>query len=192
MKNIFNITKLTKVSGICGILASLIFFSSILISIYTSASFKWTNNALSDLGIDANSFVYFNVGLILCGLLFFIFSLGFTKILDNKIGKYLLIIAPLSLIGVGLFSESFFIPHYIFSALFFISFSLSLLVSGIILIKNKQDKAMGIIACFFSIIAFSSIILLFFFKGIAIPEAFASFPGLVWYQTYGVKIAIQS
>jgi len=129
--------------------------------------------------------------LILCGLLFLFFSLGFSKVLDNKIGKYLLIITSLSLIGVGLFSESFFIPHYIFSVLFFASFSLSLLVTGIILIKSKQDKVMGVTACIFSIVAFSSIILLYFFKGIAIPEAFASFPGMVWYQTYGVKLAIQ-
>ena len=66
-----------------------------------------------------------------------------------------------------------------------------LILIQIILIKSKQDKVMGVTACIFSIVAFSSIILLYFFKGIAIPEAFASFPGMVWYQTYGVKLAIQ-
>jgi len=178
-------------SGICGILASLVIFTSILLAIYVSPWFRWTNNALSDLGVEEASALFFNGGLVLGGVLLFIFSLGLATTLPNKIGAYLLAFGSLSLMGIGLFPETLFIPHYIVSATFFVLLALSLFVIGITTVKKQNDRNIGAIACVFSVIAVCSAVLLNFFSGIAIPEAFASFPGIIWCMIYSVKTAQQ-
>ena len=75
----------TNLAGICGILLPFVFFTGILIAISYSPWFKWTHNALSDLGVKGISALIFNNGLIFGGLLAFIFSIGLIKILSNPL-----------------------------------------------------------------------------------------------------------
>ena len=82
-KNIKNLN-VKKLTGLCGILIPIVFLTGILIAMLYSPWFKWTNNALSDLGAEGISAFFFNNTLIFDGLLALIFSIGLIKILSIK------------------------------------------------------------------------------------------------------------
>ena len=178
-----------KISGICGILVPIVLFSCIVLSISRSPWFDWTNNALSDMGIKENVSLIFNGGFILAGIFSFIFSLGLVKILSKKIGAYVLAASSLALIFIGIFPENIFTLHYIASATFFITIFFSLFIFGITIKKDRFEKNMALISFIFALTALASAGFLIFLKGIAIPEAFACFPGLIWCSTFGIKMS---
>lgn len=190
-KNIIKKTDTTKLAGLCGILTPFAFFTGILIALLYSPWFKWTNNALSDLGVKGVSALIFNNGLIFGGLLIFIFSIGLNKILSNKIGAYVLAISSLGLIGAGLFPITLFTLHYIMSAIFFGSLAIGLLIIGITMKHNQFDQNMGNAAITVALLAFISPITLYFFRGIAIPEMIICFFAFIWCMFYGIKITLK-
>jgi len=190
-KNSFKKTGTTKLAGICGILLPFVFFTGILIAISYSPWFKWTNNALSDLGVKGSSALIFNNGLIFGGLLAFIFSIGLIKILSNKIGAYILAIGSLALIGAGLFPITMYTLHYIMSAIFFGSLTIGLLIIGITMKYNQFDQNMGNAAIMIALLAFITPVTLYFSHGIAIPEMIICFLVFLWCMSYGVKITLK-
>jgi len=123
--------KITRLAGICGVLVPIVIFISIWLAIYGAPWFRWTNNALSELGVEGISAFFFNNGIILGGIFAFIFSLGLVKILSNKIGAYLLAVSSLALIGAGLFPITVFELHYVSSAAFFVLLTAALFIIGI-------------------------------------------------------------
>ena len=181
-----------RFSGFCGIIMPFVFLTSILFAMFYSPWFKWTNNALSDLGSVGISAIIFNNGLILTGFFALIFSIGIIRLLSMKIGGYLIAISSVALIFVGIFPVTIFDIHFIASAIFFISMTIGLLIIGITMKYIHFDKNMGNAAITISIIAFFSPICLYFFNGIAIPEMIICFFIFLWYLSYGVKIAIKT
>lgn len=194
MKNKISIEKVskTKLAGLCGIFMPFVFLISILIAMLYSPWFRWTNNALSDLGAEGVSALFFNYGLMFSGFLAFIFSIGIIKILSIKIGGYSLAISSLALIGVGIFPITIFNLHYIASAIFFISMTIGLLIIGITMKHNHFDRNMGNAAITIALVAFISPVTLYFFKGIAIPEMIICFFIFIWYMSYGLKLSIKT
>jgi hypothetical membrane protein len=150
--------------------------------------FRWTHNALSDLGIKSNAAAFFNIGMTLGGILTFVFSLGLIRILSNKIGAYVLSLSALGLMGIGLFPETIFTLHFISSATFFVLLALSLLFIGLKIKQDPFERNMGMLATLFAMVAISSTIFLIPFEGVAIPEAFACFPAFIWCMIYGAKM----
>lgn len=185
-KKKFNII---QIAGICGIFIPVVIFTCLGFSIGSSPWFTWTQHALSDLGIQQNTAWVFNNGVILGGILTFIFSFGLLQILSNKIGAYLLLLSSVALIGIGIFPETIFVVHYITSASFFILLIIALLIIGLTSKKNTFEYKIGICALVFALIALSSIIFLFYFEGIAIPEAFSCFPAFIWCSMVGIHMA---
>ena len=183
-------TVITRIAGICGVLIPVVVFLCIGLALTQSSWFGWANNALSDLGARENVAAIFNNGLILGGIFAFIFSIGLAKILSRKIGAYILAISALALIGVGVFPETLFSLHYIMSAAFFVFLAISLFVVGITIKRGNFEQNMGLIAFIFALFAFVSPVFLPFLNGIAIPEALACFPALVWCMVYGAKMAV--
>jgi hypothetical membrane protein len=181
-----------KITGLCGILVPFVFLISILIAMLNSPWFKWTDNALSDLGAEGISAFFFNNGLILAGFLGLIFSIGLIKILTIKIGGYFLAISSISLVFVGIFPVTVFDLHYIASASFFITMTIGMLIIGITIRNNKNNLNMGNKAVYIALIAFVSPITLYYFNGIAIPEMIICFFIFLWYMSYGVKISIKT
>ena len=181
--------KLNKIIAVCGILIPIIIFTSIFIAISVAPWFKWTNNALSDLGVRGLSAFFFNNGLILGGFFIFIFSLCLLRLLKNKIGAYLLLGSSISLIGIGIFPETIIILHYLTSTTFFILLTIAMLIIGITMYINNSYKKLGTTALIFSIIALLSPLTLGHFTGIAIPEAIACFPAFIWCMLFGIKIS---
>jgi len=187
-KNSIKKSGTTNISGLCGIFMPFAFLISILIAMLHSPWFKWTNNALSDLGAEGVSAFFFNNGLIIAGLLAFIFSLGLIKILSIKIGGYIIALGSLALIGIGIFPITIFNLHYIASAIFFISLTIGLLIVGITMKQYHFDNTMANAAIIIALIAFISPVTLYFFSGIAIPEMIICYFVFLWCMSYGVKI----
>jgi len=181
-------TSITKIAGLCGVLVPIVVFVCIGLSMTQAPWFKWTHNALSDLGIKSNAAAFFNIGMMLGGILTFVFSLGLIRILSNKIGAYILSLSALGLIGIGLFPETIFTLHFISSATFFVLLALSLLLIGLKIKQDPFERNMGMLATLFAMVAISSTIFLIPFEGVAIPEAFACFPAFIWCMIYGAKM----
>ena len=190
-RNILKKPEIKIFSGLCGILMPFVFLISVLFAMIYSPWFEWTTHAISDLGATGISSLFLNNGLILAGILGFIFSIGIIKLLSIKIGGYLIAISSIALIFVGLFPVTIFDLHFIASATFFISMTIGLLIIGITLKKSNYDKNMGNAAIIIALIAFISPICLYFSNGIAIPEMIICFFIFLWYMLYGVKIAIK-
>jgi hypothetical membrane protein len=179
---------ITRVAGICGIFIPVVIFTCLGLSIASSPWFTWTQHALSDLGIQANTAALFNYGMILGGILTLVFSLGLIKILSNKIGAYLLSVSSVALIGIGLFPETFFALHFITSASFFVFLTIALLIIGLTIKQNPFERSMGSLAFVFALIAMGSTFFLFHLEGIAITEVLSCFPAFVWCLIVGVKM----
>ncbi|UCH71620.1 MAG: DUF998 domain-containing protein [Thermoplasmatales archaeon] len=182
--------KIIRITGLCGVMVPIVVFSSIGLAISQAPWFRWTQNALSDLGIDKPSANFFNMGMVLGGVLVLIFSLGLIKTMTNKTGPILLCLSSSALIGVGLFPETIYVPHFVTSATFFILLTLSLLVIGITSKGNKFERSMGTAAIFFVIFPINSTLLLALLDGMAIPEMLVFSPAFIWCMIYGVKIML--
>lgn len=178
----------TRLAGICGILVPFVVFATLGFCLAVSPWFTWTNHALSDLGIQRNTAILFNNGLMLGGILCLIFSLGLIKILSNKTGAYLLGVSSLALIGIGLFPETIFSLHLLSSASFFILLTIALLIIGMNSKKNLFEKQIGSLALMLATIAISSTVFLFHLDGVAVSEACACFPAFVWCSFVGIKM----
>jgi len=181
-------TAITKIAGLCGVLVPIVVFVCIGLSMAQAPWFRWTHNALSDLGIKSNAAAFFNIGMMLGGILTFVFSLGLIRILSNKIGAYFLSLSALGLIGIGLFPETIFTLHFISSATFFVLLALSLLLIGLKIKQDPFERNMGMLATLFAMVAISSTVFLLILEGVAIPESISCFPAFIWCMIYGVKM----
>lgn len=190
MRRLFPITKSNaiRIAGICGVLIPVVVFGCLWLSIVSSPWFTWTEHALSDLGIQANTAGVFNNGMIIGGLLTLMFSLGLIKILSRKTGAFLLLFSSFCLIGIGVFPETVFIPHLFTSASFFIILTVALLIIGVTIKQNHFERTIGFLALLFAFIAMGSCVFLFNLKGAALSEALCCFPAFVWCSIVGVKM----
>jgi len=181
---------ITRVAGVCGLLIPVVIFICLGLTLISAPWFNWTDHALSDLGVHSNTAALFNDGMIAGGVLTFLFSLGLIKVLSQKIGAYLLLLSSLSLIGIGVFPESVFVPHFFTSATFFVALTVALLILGITMQKDSFEKSVGLFALACAVVAMISVVFLFPLKGIAIPEAFSCFPAFVWCFIVGAKMVL--
>ena len=186
----FQVRKLAivRVAGICGVLLPFVVFATLGFSIALSPWFTWTQHAISDLGIQQNTAMIFNNGIILGGILTLIFSLGLIKILSKKIGAYLLFLSAVALIGIGLFPETIFTLHFLTSASFFILLAIALLLIGLTSKQNTFERRMGSLALIFAFVAIGSSVFVFNLEGIAIIEALSCFPAFIWCSIVGIRM----
>lgn len=170
-----------KIAGLCGIAAPIITILIILITIYYSPWFRWTENALSDLGVYDNgaAAILFNSSLIFCGLFNFIFVLGLRKFLEmqsvGQVGTVCFILASIALCGIGIFPENAGIIHLYFSIAFFVLSPISLFLISIALIKMQDERKLGMVI--FGLSICSAVVWLMPINGAAIPEIIASTAG---------------
>jgi hypothetical membrane protein len=183
---------ITRIAGVCGILLPVVIFTCLGLSVASSPWFTWTQHALSDFGIQESTAFLFNYGMIIGGLLAFIFSLGLMRILANKIGAFVLALSSLALIGVGIFPETVFTIHFLTSSSFFILLAFGLLIIGVTSGYNAFERTIGLLAMVLVLIALGSTVFLFHFDGIAVTEAFCCFPAFIWCAIVGVKMTFLS
>jgi hypothetical membrane protein len=164
-----------------GILAPLYTILSIGVSIVFSPWFSWTNNALSDLGVSPLAPI-FNSGLIIGGILSSFFSMALARAerqsLPCYLGSILLLLACLSLAGIGIFPESFGRLHFYVSLAFFVLLIIASIILGIGFMMRPGTKPLGILSAsvgILGILAWTTMR----FPGVAIPEAISAFPASI-------------
>ena len=185
-------SNIVQTSGICGILLPFCFFITIAIPISQAPWFDWTLHAISDLYIIP----FFNYGMILCGILAFVFSLGLILTLTtDRTGPYLLTLSSLGLIGIGVFptaEETVLFEHLFVAVAFFLFLIGSLVVIGATLIsvhpKPQIARKMGVFALVVAVVGVCSSALLLLWAGIAIPEVIICFSAFAWCLVYGTKM----
>ena len=184
---------LLKASRISGVLAPIIAFSCILTAISTAKEFSWTENALSDLGVQEGvTATVFNCGLITAGILGLIFALGLfvflRRSLLGKTGSFLFILDTLFLACIGVFPENAEPAHihFYFSVLFFVFFPISAFVSTATFIQMGRKK-LGLFTILIALIS-AFVWTIPFGKGVAIPETITALSVSAWTMTLSVKL----
>jgi hypothetical membrane protein len=188
-----------RISGTCGFLAAVLAFAFILSAVASDPQFSWVNNALSDLGVVSGvTAVLFNSGLIMGGILCFIFATGLFVFLGNravgKVGAFVLVLASLALAAIGVFPESVSPVHYFVSVAFFVLLPVSMLfVFGAFWLTGQVR--MAVFTFLVAVVAAAPWILLFsvrYVSGVAIPEFVSGLAGAVWAVVLSSKMLSQA
>jgi hypothetical membrane protein len=184
-----------KISAVCGILTPIIAFTFIFLAIASFPEFSWTNNALSDLGVQEGiAAVLFNSGLIISGILAFVFAVGLVKFLSEqllgRIGALVFAIDTLMLVAIGVFSENFGRIHYYVSVMFFALFPISILIIFATLLHRGKVKT-GLFTLLVAAIAAVAWIIQFTIKfgsNVAIPETISALSASAWSIVLGFQM----
>ncbi len=181
--------------GGMGVVAPVVAFTFIALSIVSYPEFSWTNNALSDLGVvpDLTS-TLFNFGLYVTGLMVLSFALGLFSFLDKnvvgKIGAITFFGAGLALEGIGWAPENIHPFHYIFSVAFFSFMPIALLVIAGYFVSTRE-KNLAAFTFLIAILAATPWIVYFsihFVPGVAIPEMLSALAGSAWAMVIGWRM----
>ncbi len=134
-----------RIAGMCGILAPIILFLSIALSIHSSSWFSWTGNWLSELGGSFGespiwaargiTSIFFNCGLIVAGIggVLFSFAIRKSRLFSTRagnIGTMVLSGNMVALFGIGLFPVTLGKIHVWSSLSFFCSIPFVLFLMG--------------------------------------------------------------
>ena len=176
-----------KVAGIAGFVATFLVFACILASVASWSQFSWTNNALSDLGVQAGATAaIFNIGLVVGGLLFIVFASGLFgfigKRLVGKVGATVFVLACIMLIAIGIFNENFSPTHYIVSVGLFTLMPISLLVLvAAFWVEGKHKMSVATLAlALFAAVVWVAEFTVNYVQGVAIPEFASGLAGAAW------------
>lgn len=183
-----------KISGICGIITPIITLTLISLAIGSYPPFSWTENALSDLGVQEGiTAILFNSSLIIGGILTLIFALGLFLYLHNmlgKIGAFTFILDAFALSTIGVFPENIKSVHFYASVAFFVLFPLAMFFVTASFLQMREAK-MGLFT--FLIALFATIVwaiqwTIQFGPNVAIPEALSAFSAATWSIVLGYKM----
>lgn len=176
---------------------------SIGVSIALSPWFSWSINALSDLGVSEAAPI-FNLGLMLTGSLISIFAVALAKVeresrlgLASALGVF---VCGASVVGVGVFTEDYMVPHILFAASCFVSMIISSFLLGMRFASNRRTKiliALTLPYLILSIIIGSIVLPSLTFPvsipdsrlpGMSIIEVLFSLPFIPWYALLCVRL----
>ncbi len=183
----------TRLTGLCGLITPVFTLTLIFVSIALSPWFSWHDNALSDMGVSANSNL-FNGTLLLGGVLHFIFVIGFLRWqgLHSRLAKLAavaLIAGAIGLLLVGIFTENAGRIHYYVSALYFLATPLAYVLFGSDMLRHNE-KLMGLLTIAAGIVAFLMIAAVPH-KRIAVPEILAAVTMGMWTFSLGMKLLVE-
>jgi hypothetical membrane protein len=170
-------------------------FAFILTAITYSPEFSWTENALSDLGIQAGvTATLFNTGLIASGILALLFASGLFLFMRNqivdRIGVAVFVLDTLALIAIGVFPENVTPTHYYVSVTFFALFPLAMLflVVAFALAGKKRMSLFTLIIALFAAATWIFQWTIGFGSNVAIPEALLALSASAWSIVIGFKM----
>lgn len=176
-------------------LAPVLAFAFILAAITSYPPFSWTSNALSDLGVVPGVTAgVFNSGLIICGVLCLMFTIGLYVLLSEsmvgRVGVFVFGLACVALTAIGTFPEDVSPTHYLVSVAFFVLLPISLLIIVGGFWRTGQVR-MAVFTLLTAIVAALPWVLLFavrYVSGVAIPETASGLAGAVWAAALGYKM----
>lgn len=185
--------RFTRLAGLLGVLAPIITLTLIFVSIAWSPWFSWHDNALSDMGVSATPNP-FNSALLIGGLLYFVFVIGFLRWhgLRSRLAKVAaaaLIAGAIGLFLVGIFTEGAGRIHYYVAATYFLATPAAYVLFGVDGLRRGEKLsglltiAAGITACL--------MIAAVPHKRIAVPEILAAVIIGAWTFSIGLKMLIE-
>jgi len=184
-----------RIPAVCGILTPVVAFICIFLAIDSAPEFSWVENALSDLGVVSGvTSVLFNNGLIVSGLLGFVFAVGVFMFLGedfvSRVGALVLVLAMVALTAIGVFPENVRPVHYLVSVAFFVFLPISMLIlTGAFWLKRQVRMAVFTLVEAFA--AAAPWVLLFavrYVSGVAVPEAVSGLVAAVWAVVVSYKL----
>jgi hypothetical membrane protein len=183
----------TRLAGLAGLLTPVLTLALIFASIALSPWFSWHDNALSDMGVNTVA-PLFNGALLVGGLLYFIFVIGFLRWrgLTSRLAKLAaiaMIIGAIGLCCIGIFTEDAGRIHYYVSATYFVATPLAYVLLGSDWIRH-DSQLMGWLTIAAGITAILMIAAVPH-KRIAVPEILAALTMGMWTFALGLKILIE-
>jgi hypothetical membrane protein len=158
-----------RIAGLCGVITPLVAFTCILLAIAYSPQFSWTENALSDLGVQE----------------------GLTAPLFNKlvgkVGSFTFVLATLALIAIGIFPENARPMHYFASVAFFALIPIAMLVLTWAFVQIGGSKV-ALFTLLTAIVAAVPWVIQFavpYVCGVAIPETISALSASAWAISLG-------
>jgi hypothetical membrane protein len=187
------INRFTRLAGLAGILTPVLTLTLIFVSIALSPWFSWHDNALSDMGVNTVA-PLFNGALLIGGLVYFIFAIGFLRWhgLRSRLAKLAavaMIIGAIGLCLIGVFTENAGRIHYYVSATYFLATPLAYELFGVDWLRHGA-KLMGWLTIAAGITAFLMITMVPH-KRIAVPEILAALTMGMWTFALGLKMLLE-
>jgi len=181
-----------RVAGLCGVITPLIVITLIALAISHSPWFSWTENALSDLGVQGIAAVLFNSGLIIGGILTGIFAIGLRETLRTRTlahaGTLILILDVAALCAIGIFPETAGDIHFYVSVAFFTLFPVSVFFIGASMMRVSSERRLGLFTVLVGVVA--AVVWVFPWEAVAIPEIVAGLAASVWSIVFGVRLLL--
>jgi len=183
-----------KISGVSGIVTPIVAFTFISLAIVYSPQFSWTENTLSDLGVQEGvTAILFNYGLIIVGILALVFASGLfvlQKTMLGRIGAFIFVFAALILMAIGVFPENVKPAHYCASVGFFVLFPISIFVISAAFLLTAKVK-LGLFTFLVAAVAVVVWIIHWtipFGSGVAIPETLFAVSASTCFIVLGSKM----
>ena len=181
--------KTVRLLGWLGFIAPVVGFAFIFLAIQTAPWFSWTENALSDLGVEGVTATIFNYGLMATAGMIAAFSLGVQGFTEGdrvgRIGSSLLLLAAVFLFFIGVFPETAGRIHFYFSVAFFVTLSVTVMVlSFYILRQGMKGEGAAVLAAGL----FSAMIWILNWDGMAVPEAISALMLAVTSVIFGYRM----
>jgi hypothetical membrane protein len=184
-----------RIAGICGFVTPVFAFVCISLAIASYPAFSWVDNALSDLGVVPGvTSALFNSGLVVSGLLGFVFAAGLFVFLGesavSRVGAGVFVLASVALTAIGVFPENVRPVHYVVSVAFFVLLPISMLVlaGGFWLGRRVRMAVFMLVAAVAAAAPWVLLLLVRYVSGVAVPEAVSGLVGGVWAVVLGYKM----
>jgi hypothetical membrane protein len=182
-----NLSRQQRITAITGLAAPIFAFACILSAVASWQQFSWTDNALSDLGVQNGvTATVFNSGLVISGFLFIVFATGLLRFAGKrfvgKVGAAVFALACVMLIAIGIFNENYSPTHYIVSVGLFMFLPLSLLIL-VAAFWLEGKRKLGVFTLATALFATAVWVLEFtvtYVSGVAIPETLSGLAGATW------------
>ena len=187
-----------RISGVCGVLTPVVAVICISLAINSAPEFSWVESALSDLGLvlGATS-AFFNYGLIISGILGFVFATGVFGFLGESVvsrtGAFILVVAMVAFTAIGVFPENVRPTHFLVSVAFFVLLPISMLIITAAFWLKRQVR-MAVFTLVMAVSAAAPWVLLFtvrYVSGVAVPEAASGLVASVWTLVLSCKMLKQ-
>jgi hypothetical membrane protein len=186
-----------RLAGVCGILGSVLPLFMVLLATFLSSWFSWSANALSELCIGEQAYL-FNSAMLIGGALNFLFAVGLYKYLGKekliRAGVVSILLSSLSLALVGVFTINYHIPHGLAAFGYFVFAPAGFLLIGFGEEEDtirKLSLACGFAALLSILVLPTAIFVLSLNVGFAVPELVEGLIILTWTIYMSVRLLRQ-
>lgn len=176
--------------GWLAVIGPLFALGSIAFCVLESPWFDWQDNAISDFGVHSVA-PLFNTSLISCGIMCSVFAAGMVmrhRPLLLRSGMLVFLMASISLVGIGVFTEDYSPHHYYFSVAFFVLLLVACLVLSPHFLLRKDARltgALGLCVVALGVFGWTYHFTVGWGSNVAIPEAMTFVPGGLWFAAVG-------